>query len=264
MKTLSLFLFLSLLFFLKCFDSFSQKSKSPRTIVAVVAHPDDETTIAPVLNLLAEKDSVYLIIATDGRFGVTAHANIPAGDSLVKVREKEALCSCHSIGIHAPIHLKLQDGLGLNGHGNFYEQVELLKSRLLQKLKLLKPDVIITFGPDGDTGHPDHRMVGIITTELLLRENLIHNCELFYFGWTLDDHLKFKDLNLGYAHEDVYDTVIQYSAANEESSNNSIRCYKSQFSELEINQWIATEERDRKNKLHFRKFQLSKRKSNKI
>ncbi len=59
-------------------------------ILAIFAHPDDETTIAPVLAKYAtEGHDVYLVISTDGQFGVTNHFGMSSGDSLAAVRDLE-------------------------------------------------------------------------------------------------------------------------------------------------------------------------------
>ena len=48
---------------------------SPRTLVAVFAHPHDETLVAPALVRYAREGvRVFLVIATDGRRGANAHA----------------------------------------------------------------------------------------------------------------------------------------------------------------------------------------------
>ncbi len=61
-----------------------------KTILAIFAHPDDETTVSPLLaKYAAEGAKVYIAVATDGRLGVTEHAQIPAGDSLASVRAGE-------------------------------------------------------------------------------------------------------------------------------------------------------------------------------
>src|SRR5687768_2626332 len=65
-----------------------------RTLVAVFAHPDDESIVSPALAHYARHGTrVYVVIATDGRKGVAKHAGIPAGDSLATVRAGEARCS---------------------------------------------------------------------------------------------------------------------------------------------------------------------------
>lgn len=83
---------------------------SPRTLVAVFAHPDDETLVAPALVRYAREGvRVFLVIATDGRRGANAHARIPAGDSLAKVRAAEARCSARALGLEPPILLGFPD-----------------------------------------------------------------------------------------------------------------------------------------------------------
>lgn len=228
----------------------------PETIVFVFAHPDDETTVGPVMAKVGQTDSVYLIIATDGRFGETEHAGIPAGDSLVDIRMKELECSCSSLGIQPPIMLGMQDGLGLNGHGNFYEQVPELKKRLLAEILRLQPDKIITFGPDGDTGHPDHRMVGNLVTEVLLQQGLTDQIDLYFFGWQKAQAEKYSWWELSYVDDSGLDTEIAFSETDEQKANASIRCYVSQFTQEEMAKWIAAEENDPSNKLYFRKFAI--------
>jgi len=225
-----------------------------KTILVVFAHPDDETTIGPVMNKYSEQNEVYLLLATDGSFGVTEHAGIPAGDSLVEIRKKETACSCEALGIHPPVFLDLQDGLGLNGHGNFYEMEPLLKERLLEAILEVKPDIIITFGPGGDTGHPDHRLVGAITTEILLREDLMDEMDLYYFSWTRHQAEKYKMWNLNYLDEGAMDIRVSYEQKHEDAALASIRCHRSQYTEELMEEWIQLELDDPSNILYFRSF----------
>lgn len=248
-----------------CFLTFAschnqEKESSAETILAVFAHPDDETTIAPVLAKLGMTENVYLVIATDGRFGITDHMGIPAGDTLVAIRKEEAACSCGSMGIHPPIFLDLQDGLGLNGHGDFYEQIPLLKERLLATIKRVRPSKMITFGPDGDTGHPDHRLVGNITTEVLLQEGLTDQIELYYFGWNQEQAERYSWWNLSYVHAKGLDTKISYSGKDKEKGIQAIRCYHSQYPQEEMDRWIKAEENHSANYLFFRKLIIDEKK----
>ena len=80
------------------------------TLVAVFAHPDDETIVAPALSHAARRGAtVYVVIATDGRRGVSKHAGIPAGDSLATVRAAEARCSATALGARPPVMLGFED-----------------------------------------------------------------------------------------------------------------------------------------------------------
>ena len=42
-----------------------------------------------------------------------------------------------------------------------------LTARLQEELQRIRPDAVITWGPDGGTGHPDHRLVSSIVTQLV-------------------------------------------------------------------------------------------------
>lgn len=244
-----------LIFFILILSACGQ-NKPQRTILTIFAHPDDETTMGAVLAKYAKEHEVHLVFATDGRFGVTGHMGIPPGDSLVELRQKEAECSCARLGINPPVFLELQDGMGLNGHGNFYEIEPLLKTRLLETIQSIQPTTIITFGPDGDTGHPDHRLLGAITTELLLREGLTDQIDLYYFGWTREQAEKYSWWGLNYMDESLMDTKIGFDQDDEDKAMESIRCYKSQYTADEMEKWISTELDDRSNVSYFRKFRL--------
>lgn len=134
-----------------------------RTIVAVFAHPDDERIVGPLLSRYArEGHDVHLVIATDGRLGVREHAGVPAGDSLASVRAGEARCAAAALGIHTPVLLGLEDA-GLASFGS----LTVLREEIRRVFRDLEPDAVLTFGPEGGTGHPDHRLVGIVVTEVV-------------------------------------------------------------------------------------------------
>lgn len=255
MYQFKLLFFCAIFLFLSCA---TEQVDSKETILAIFAHPDDETVIAPVLAKYATAGhDVYLVIATDGQFGVTNHFGMSAGDSLAVVRDGELACSCAAMGIHPPIRLGLQDGMGLNGHGNFYEQVPMFGKALKPVLQKINPTKIITYGPDGDTGHPDHRLVGMLTTEFLLKEQLLPEIDLYHFGWTKRQADKYVGWNLGYVADEYLDTAISFSQAEEEKGLAAIRCHKSQYTQAEMEDWIKLEVDDPENVLYFRKFVLA-------
>ncbi len=135
----------------------------------------------------------------------------------------------------------------------------------LEEFFRLKPDIILTFGPDGDTGHPDHRLVGMLTTEILLREGWTNQIDLYYFGWTKDQTKKFPiEWGLGYVHLDHLNTAIRFNSEYEEKAFASLRCHKSQFTEKAMDEWIQAERNDTTNVLYFRKFVVDNSKSNRF
>ena len=138
------------------------KQERPRTILVVFAHPDDDVVIGPLLAHYAARGTrVYLAFVTSGDKGVTAHAKIPAGDQLAAVREDEARAACRAYGISEPLFLREKDGT-ISSMQHHDEIVQGLK----EIVRNVQPGVIITFGAEGVTGHPDHRAVGSLVTEL--------------------------------------------------------------------------------------------------
>ncbi|HTH00057.1 MAG TPA: PIG-L family deacetylase [Vicinamibacterales bacterium] len=136
-----------------------------RTLVAVWAHSDDEGPVAPILARYAREGvQVHMIIATDGAQGA-ANTSVPRGPEIARLREEEARCSAQALGIHPPILLGFPDG----ALGNYNADPALLirvTQRVHEELQRLRPDVVITWGPDGGYGHPDHRIVSSIVTQL--------------------------------------------------------------------------------------------------
>jgi len=154
-------------------------SYKDKTIMAIFAHSDDERFVSPILAKYAKEGvNVYLVLATDGSKGVTPHANIPAGDSLAKVRAREALCTTKTLGINPPILLNYSDGeLAL------WDNIFSLDDKIDSLFTTYQPNVVITWGADGGYGHPDHRMVGNIVTEVFQREASEKMRQLLYVGF---------------------------------------------------------------------------------
>jgi len=105
-----------LFFLLSNMLAIGSHAQAGKVLLAVFAHVDDEETISPVLaKYAAEGVTVYLAVATDGRLGVSKHAGIPAGDSLVAVRMKEMQSAAAQLGIQPPIFIGMHDQLRMTG-----------------------------------------------------------------------------------------------------------------------------------------------------
>jgi LmbE family N-acetylglucosaminyl deacetylase len=154
----------------------SAHTQVPRPILAVFAHPDDERVIGPLLSKLArEGRETHLVIATDGAKGVRDFAKIPAGAQLAAARTKEATCAANRLGVRKLRILGLPDG-GLAS----FEALGKLRPALAAIIDSLKPAAIITFGPEGGTGHPDHRLVGDVVTQIVQSDARYANIDLLY------------------------------------------------------------------------------------
>ena len=119
-----------------------------RTLVAVYAHPDDESSASPLLARYAREGvKVHLIIATDGAAG-GQNTSIPRGPELARARAEEARCATEALGAAPPILLEFPDGQ----LGNYVDdplRLFKLTQRVHEELQRLRPDALITWGPDG-------------------------------------------------------------------------------------------------------------------
>jgi len=153
-------------------------------LLAIFAHPDDEASVSAVLAKYAAAGAqVYLAVATDGRLGVSQHAGIPAGDSLAAARDKELQCAAERLGLQAPIRFGFPDQLRMTeGHTVYIAQMFELRERVRKLFEELQPDAVITWGPSGWTGHPDHRVVSAVVTEVFQSRHWERPAQLYYPG----------------------------------------------------------------------------------
>jgi len=222
--------FLAVLLILSAAPSASP-AEAPRTLLAVFAHPDDETLVAPLLAAYARRGvRVQLAIVTDGEKGTQAHAAIPAGPELAKVRAEEARCSCRALGIEPPILLGYKDGeLGKQSRPPWAALAE-VQGAVAKVLQEVRPDAVITFGPEGAYGHPDHRLVGSVVTQLVQAGAEGAPARLFYPGFP-KDRLPKREGGIPWSPTDPrFLTVrVPYEARDMVASRAALACHKSQF-----------------------------------
>jgi LmbE family N-acetylglucosaminyl deacetylase len=206
-------------------------SGAPRILLAVFAHPDDEATVSPVLaKYAAEGVTVYLAVATDGRLGVTPHAGIAAGDSLARVRSEELICAAEKLGIQPPITFGLQDQLKIGeGFAAFQEQLRSLRDNVTRLFTTLKPDVILTWNASGWTGHPDHRLVGAIVTEVFASQAWEKPAQLYYAAIPTGSLPAGAPVQLATVDPRYLTVKIPVSEADYAKAKASWLCHKSQY-----------------------------------
>ncbi|MEM8883805.1 MAG: PIG-L deacetylase family protein [Planctomycetota bacterium] len=119
-------------------------------VLAVTAHPDDESfTFGGALALHARRgDAVRLLCLTDGQAGRTGDLVEPA--ELGAWRREELQRACAVLGIGEPVQPALPDG-GLDAIPDD-EGAAIVAATVRD----FRPNVILTFGPEGASGHPDH------------------------------------------------------------------------------------------------------------
>jgi len=214
--------------------------ESPRTILAVFAHSDDEIIVGPLLARYARQGAkIHLVIVTketSGRPGV-AHG-IPDGPELARARADEARCSCRELGIEPPTLLNFEDGrLGQVARPpwGYLARVE---SEIRKLLVALRPDIVITFGPEGMYGHPDHRLVGAVVTQLVQSGAEGAPVQLLYPGFPKDRLSKWRGEEPLSPVGPFYLTIrVAYSKDDFSAFRKSFSCYKTQFEVEEINSY---------------------------
>ena len=210
----------------------SPQQGSAKTLVAVFAHPDDESVVGPVLARYAREGAqVHLIIATDGAAG-GQQTTVPAGPELARVRAEEARCAADALGARPPILLGLPDGK-LGSYGDDPMRLFALTQRLQEELQRLRPDAVITWGPDGGSGHPDHRLVSAVVTQLARTGAPGMPERLFYASFPAE---AMRALNpsrpeppLLIPQQKYLTTRIAFTAADLEAARRSVSCHKTQF-----------------------------------
>ena len=118
-----------------------------------------------------------------------------------------------------------------------------LREKLDSVFVLYKPDVIITWGPDGGYGHMDHRLVHAITTELYQSGGYPWLKNLYYTAvptehWKESPEFK-SPVKAMYAawkpvKKEYLTTRISYSKQDMEKAIAAMYCHNSQFSKAEM------------------------------
>lgn len=127
----------------------------PRSLV-VCAHPDDELLFAGTLALAARAGwDLEVVYATSGDAGEDRTGRGLSGARLAAVREGEARRALPRLGVQAePRFLRFPDG-------RVFEQFFAVHDRLVELLDEVRPEVVLTLGTNGVTGHRDHVAIGV-------------------------------------------------------------------------------------------------------
>ncbi len=122
-------------------------------LMCILAHPDDESlgTGGILARYAAEGVETYLITATRGERGwFGEEKDYPGPEALGKIREAELLAAAKVLGLREVFFLDYIDG--------DLDQVHPAEatSKIVNLVRRVKPQVVVTFGPEGAYGHPDH------------------------------------------------------------------------------------------------------------
>jgi len=134
------------------------------TLLAVLAHPDDETFgMGGTLALYAHKGyCVHLVCATRGEVGDVEPHLLKAYGSVGELRETELRCASKKLGLAGVHFLGYRDsgmpGSPDNRHENalYAAPMEQVVEKVVRSIRQIRPQVVITFDPIGGYRHPDH------------------------------------------------------------------------------------------------------------
>ncbi len=171
-------------------------------LMCVLAHPDDESfgTGSTLAKYSAEGVETVLVTATRGERGWFGDAKEDPGlAALGKIREAELHAAAQVLGIHQVRFLDYIDG--------DLDQADPLEAvaQIVAHVRRVRPQVVVTFGPDGSYGHPDHIAISQFTaTALVCAADADYGQatglapyrvpKLYYKVWTKDEMAQFESM----------------------------------------------------------------------
>ena len=134
-------------------------------LLCVLAHPDDESLGlgGALAKYAAEGVETYLITATRGEHGWWGEAeDYPGPIGLGQIREAELRAAAEVLQLREVHLLDYIDGE--------LDRAEphAAVAQITTHLRRIRPDVVVTFGPDGAYGHPDHIAISQFTATAVI------------------------------------------------------------------------------------------------
>ena len=155
--------------------------------MAVLAHPDDESlgVGGTLARYAAEGARVSLVTATRGERGRNGASQSNSPTELAALRETELREASHVLGVSEVRLLDYPDGA--------LDQVDTLEAvaKIAGHIRRIRPHVVLTFGPEGAYGHPDHIAISQLATAAVQHAaGSTHDApghqvsKLYYIAWT--------------------------------------------------------------------------------
>ena len=140
------------------------QEENPAVMLAVLAHPDDETFgMGGTLALYSKRGAqVHLLCATRGESGDVDPRYLDRYDSIADRRVAELKCASVILGLDSVQFLNFRDS-GMQGSPDNHHPkalaaapLEEVAAKIAHSIRSLRPQVVLTFDPVGGYGHPDH------------------------------------------------------------------------------------------------------------
>lgn len=193
-----------------------------KRILAVFAHPDDETFRAGGTLALLNKLGfhVHLLTVTRGEGGTCGNPPLCTADELPLVRSQELRCACRALGLEPPIILSYPDG-----QLSSIEPAKVLAD-ILEVIDRIQPQSIISFGKDGLSGHPDHIAIGQYALNAFYEHKLIRSFYALAVPKSIAEKLGMKQI---YSLPDDRITHTIDVSKVWDAKLNAIRCHQTQI-----------------------------------
>ncbi|TVR69922.1 MAG: PIG-L family deacetylase [Sphaerobacteraceae bacterium] len=194
-------------------------------MLGIFAHPDDESRIVGgALARYADQGiSVSLLVATRGEAGSCGEPPLCDSEDLAQFRERELREACEILGVSDLSILDYQDGK--------LEDVDLdeLTGHCVAAIRRQRPHVVLTFGPEGRTLHPDHIV--------------IHKAATAAFHIAADPEAYPDDGLPAHAPEKLYYHVVPESITEQASWRFPTQPDREVTLVLDVRPWIAQKQR---------------------
>ncbi len=182
-------------------DAPATTQRNAPSVLAILAQPDDELMIAPVLSRFARNGGEVTVI-----FVTSADAEL----------EDEARCAAFALGLTEPEFWQLEDGTAMS-------------ERIASLITLHEPRAIMTWSPDGGYGHADHRMVGKVTTQAVQSISTVRPDLLYGVFPTLESEGSPWVERQAVIDPSLITDRIEYEPRDLEAVRVATNCYQSRF-----------------------------------
>ncbi len=169
-----------------------------KRVLVSLAHPDDESFGSGplVAKLVAEGAEVTLICATNGDVGSAEEKYMQGYSSVAEMRLAELDCAAKVLGFKEVVLFGYRDS-GMMGSADNNDPKSLWQApldevtdRIVEVMRRVRPQVILTFDPYGGYGHPDHIKINRATLAAFqkVQSDPVHPQKVYYGGFPKRRH----------------------------------------------------------------------------
>jgi LmbE family N-acetylglucosaminyl deacetylase len=145
---------------------------APRRLLVALAHPDDESfgPAGTIIHYARQGVAVHYICATRGEAGHVDPELLGGITSPAELRTRELECAARHLGLAAVHFLGYRDSGMANSPENqnpdslFQAPLEKVAEKIVDLIRQIRPQVVLTFDPIGGSFHPDHLKMNQATT----------------------------------------------------------------------------------------------------